>query len=234
MENKVGLYVTLIFHLSVLIVLLVCSIGGVVSKETSFVLDFSKQEEIEREKEVIEMKEKVSKELDQLLAAPSGRVRNVAVNAGERLKDDRHKDPSKVYDEARDLQRKLDATKAKSQAIDKADQDAYAALNKKDDKVNSDDKPYSGPSVISWRLDGRKAYNLPVPAYRGYGSGDVAVRIIVNKKGRVIKAEVVAGASANDSSLWDFALSAAKRSVFSSVNSPEQQEGEIVYRFIAQ
>ena len=48
-EDKAGLYFTVIFHLVVIIVLLVVQIGYALRKENSFVLDFSKQEEIERQ-----------------------------------------------------------------------------------------------------------------------------------------------------------------------------------------
>ena len=53
-EDKAGLYLTVIFHLTVIIVLLLYSIDTTIRREESFVLDFSKQEEIERrEKEEI-------------------------------------------------------------------------------------------------------------------------------------------------------------------------------------
>ena len=42
---------------------------------------------------------------------------------------------------------------------------------------------YQGPSVISYTLEGRKAMNLPVPAYKCMGGGDVSVSVIVNRKG---------------------------------------------------
>ena len=47
-ENKAGLYLTVIFHLTVIIVLLLYSIDSSIRREESFVLDFSKQEDIER------------------------------------------------------------------------------------------------------------------------------------------------------------------------------------------
>lgn len=238
-SSRVGLYTTLIFHLVVIIFLLASSISSLTSRETSFVLDFSKQEKIEKEKEVMEMKEKVSKELDQLLAASrnNSNVRNVAVDANSKhLKDDRHKNPNQVYNEHEELQRKLDAAKRQSQALDKQDAENYANLNKKDNSKSSDDaQSYQGPSVISYSLDGRKAHYLPVPAYKGYGSGDVAVMIFVNRKGRVTDAKIIEGASSNEPTLRSFAISAAKRSRFTaSATAVEPQQGEIVYRFIGQ
>ena len=47
-EDKAGLYTTVIIHLAVLIVLLATSLGFSIQRENSFVLDFSKLEELER------------------------------------------------------------------------------------------------------------------------------------------------------------------------------------------
>jgi hypothetical protein len=237
-KSRVGLYSTLIFHLSLIIILLIASIGGVVSKENTFVLDFTKQEQRQKEREVEEMKQKVSEEVDNLLAmarSQSSQVRNVAVDANERLRDDRNANPSRVYDEARDLQRKLDAAAQLSKQMDEREAQNFASLDAKEDKADNNSPAYSGPSVISYDLEGRKAQSLPVPAYKGYGGGDVSVKIYVNQKGRVIKAEVIQSASANDPSLWSFAEAAAKRSRFSaSTTAPDPQIGSILYRFIRQ
>lgn len=238
--NKAGLYSTLIFHLSLLIILLIASIGGVVSKENTFVLDFTKQEEREKEIEVEQMKQMVSEEVDNLIAmarSSAGQpVRNVAVNANERLKDDRNANPAKVYDDARELQRKLDAAAQRSKQLDAADAANYAQLDANDTKQDKNDAPaYSGPSVLSYDLEGRTGTSLPVPAYKGYGGGDVSVKIYVNRSGRVIKAEVVEGPSSTDASLRNYAVAAAKKSRFSaSTTAPDPQIGSIVYRFVRQ
>ena len=234
-EDRVGFYTTLIFHLAVLIVLLIVSIGRVATSEHTFVLDFTKQEELEKRQKEIELKEEVNKNLEDLLARqPQQRIRNVAVDAGSRLKDDRFKNPSEVYDEARELQRKLDASRrdalaqqASAEAVD---------LDPQKGEPSSDAAPaYRGPSVISYELAGRKALNLPVPAYKGYGAGDVLVDIEVNQAGRVTAASVRAGESSADASLHSFALDAARRSRFSaSPDAEKAQTGWILYRFIAQ
>ena len=88
-ERRTGLYATLAFHLGVLIILLLISIGSVVDKEHSFVLDFTKQEEREKEIKQMEMKEEAKRQIDELLGRPAPRVRNVAVDAGERLRDNK-------------------------------------------------------------------------------------------------------------------------------------------------
>ena len=43
-DVKAGIYITVIFHLAVLIILLICQIGAALRKDNSFVIDFSKQE----------------------------------------------------------------------------------------------------------------------------------------------------------------------------------------------
>ena len=230
-EKKTGFYATIIFHLVVLIIFLLTAIHGVVSEETSFVLDFSKLEELEQIAKQEELKAKASKELDDLLSGKTtpNQYRNVAVDRNAALKDDRFKNPNQVYDEARELQRKLDASRAAALREQQGD-DAVATNN----NLPSDNAPqYKGPYVISYSLDGRKAMSLPVPAYKCQGGGDVSIRITVNKKGYVTAAAVIGNVA--DECIVKSALAAAKRSRFTaSSTAPDKQIGEIVYRFIAQ
>lgn len=232
-EKKVGFYSTIIFHLVVLIIFLLTAIHGIVSEETSFVLDFSKLEEIEKIEKLEELKQQASKELDDLLSGrASNSYRNVAVDrSNQPLRDDRFKNPNQVYDEARELQRKLDASRAA--ALREQGSDDVASNNENLPKENA--QQYKGPSVISYTLDGRKAISLPVPAYKCQGGGDVSVQITVNRKGYVVAAQVIESVSSSDECIVRSAIAAAKRSRFrASTTAPEKQVGEIVYRFIAQ
>ena len=235
-EHKVGFYSTVIFHLLALILLLSFSIGTVAQSETSFVLDFTKQEELERQEKEMEFKENVKEQLEDILKSTRKDIRNVAVDAGSKLKDDRFKNPSEVYDQAKELQRKLDASAREAKAQRDADDAAeLASKNARNDEEESNQSTYRGPSVISYELEGRKAIYLPVPAYKGYGSGDVLVEIEVNRKGRVTAARVLTTASSGDAALHEFAIEAAKRSRFSSSETADKsQRGTILYRFIAQ
>ena len=231
-ENRIGLYSTIIFHLVVLIILLVYSIGASVKKESSFILDFTQQEKqelIKQQQELKEFKDRVSKELDAMIAAaPTPVVRNAVVDANA----------IKARAEREALGRSVEEALAANRR---------AALQAEDDEVATEDNPdaggdsegevheYSGPSVLSYDLEGRKAVHLPIPAYKGFGGGDVAVAIYVNRSGKVIKAQVIESASSKDKSLWSWAVKAAERSRFSrSDSAPDPQKGSIVYRFIAQ
>ena len=94
-EDKAGIYTTVIIHLAVLIVLLATSLGFSLQSENSFVLDFSKLEELERlqeEEESLrkeaEFQQAISDRLEAEIGAAPGGYRNVAVDRAA-LKDDR-------------------------------------------------------------------------------------------------------------------------------------------------
>ena len=236
-ENRAGLYLTVIFHLTVIIVLLIYQIDSTMRKEESFVLDFSKQEEIERKAKEQIFKEDISRRLDELIAAAQssdGQIRNIAVDASRaQLKDDRGTDAEQLYKEAERLANELKNGQRDAIEEDAIEETVEMQHQKKPD--NRQQKEYSGPSVVSYSLDGRKASHLKIPAYRCYGSGDVTVIITVNNAGMVVNAKVMEDISATDRCLRDFAVRAARLSRFSaSQNSPSNQTGEIVYRFIAQ
>ena len=235
-EDRAGLYLTVIFHLTVIIVLLLYSIDSTLKREESFVLDFSKQEEIERKEKEEIFKEDISRRLDEMIAAAqsnSAPIRNIAVDAGStRLKDDRGTDAEQLYKDAERLAKDL-----KNGGKDAIEEDAREETVKMQHqkKSDTDQKEYSGPSVVSYNLDGRKASHLKIPAYRCYGAGDVTVIITVNNAGMVVKAEVMDAVSSDDQCLRSFAVRAARLSRFSaSQTAPPNQQGEILYRFIAQ
>ena len=233
-EDKAGLYITIIFHLVVIIVLLAYQIDSTLKREESFVLDFSKQEEIEQRQKEEAFKEDISKRLDELIAAASSSsdpIRNIAVDAGSTLKDDRNTDADQLYKDAERLAQEL----RDGQQLEDAREETVELKPEKKKTDDSKKKEYSGPSVLSYNLDGRKASHLKIPAYRCYGSGDVTVIITVNNAGQVVGAKVLDAVSSSDQCLRNFAVRAARLSRFSaSTTAPPNQTGEILYRFIAQ
>lgn len=235
-DSRAGLYITVIFHLTVIIALLLYQIDSTVRKEESFVLDFSKQEEIERIKKEEEFKEDISKRLDDLIAAArssSKPIRNIAVDAGNQLKDDRGTDAEQLYKDAAKLA--ADLKNGTKDAIEEDAREETVEMQHQRKPADDEQKEYSGPSVVSYTLDGRKASNLKIPAYRCYGSGDVTVIITVNNAGVVTAAKVMDDISSDDACLRNFAVRAARLSRFSaSQTAPPNQKGEILYRFIAQ
>lgn len=234
-DQKAGLYITVSVHLAVIIILLAVRIGYEIKRENSFVLDFTQQEEKEREEEQARLQEKTALELERLLAAaslPTSEVRNIAVDRAA-LKDDKGINANELYQEAERLAQEL----KDGQKQQEDDPDAFASTQpeRQDRTTPEKPRPYSGPSVLSWSLDGRNASHLPIPAYRCYGAGEVSVIITVNNRGDVVNAKVDDKVSAADDCLRKFAVRAARLSKFSaSPSAPARQMGTITYAFIAQ
>lgn len=243
-EDKSGLYLTVILHLGVLIVLLIAQISSTLRGESSYLLDFSAIEEQEQEEQETEFKESINERLDRLIAAASAapmtggssheEIRNIAVDADNRhLQDDRNTDADQLYRDIERLDRELKSG-AYAREIDHSGD--YAALQESAGKESGDSQEvYTGPSVVSYSLDGRKAIHLSIPAYRCPGGGDVTVRITVSQSGTVEAADIVDELSSGDRCLREYAKRAARLSRFTaSTSAPRKQFGDIVYRFIAQ
>lgn len=237
-EDKVGIQLTIIFHLVVIIAMLLAGIGHEVLAEKVFVIDYSQPEKEEKEPEPEKEEPKVDREaisrkIDQMLAEArvSSVYRNVAVNTA--LKDDRHSAA-----EADQLMKDANRLSADLKAGFKSDIEEDAVnetVEHKQAPKEEEARPYSGPSVLSWTLDGRKASRLPIPAYRCYGAGVVTVVIVVDQQGKVVKSEINEAVSSADACLRTFALKAADRSRFNvDMSAPVRQVGEIVYSFVAQ
>ena len=233
-EDKAGLYTTVIIHLAVLIILLATSLGFSLQSENSFVLDFSKleelerlQAEVERLKAEAEFQQAIANRLEAELGAAGG-YRNVAVDRAA-LKDDRGTDADQLYKDAERLARELKG------GFEAPDDGFTANLPSKDDGKQKEQKPYSGPSVVSYYLEGRKASKLSIPAYRCMGAGEVTVLITVDNSGTVVAAKVDESCSSADGCLRSFAIRAARLSRFSAdPKASPRQQGNIVYQFIAQ
>ena len=231
-DQKAGLYITVSVHLAVIIVLLAARIGQELKRENSFVLDFTQQEEKERKEARQQFEEATAEQLERLLAAAQGvPIRNVTVDRSA-LKDDKGINADELYKEAERLAQEL--KEGQNRQEDPEDFVSTAQPeNRPPEKKQT--QAYSGPSVLSWSLDGRKASRLPIPAYRCYGAGEVTVIITVNNRGDVINAKVDNDVSTQDGCLRTFAVRAARLSKFSSSTSaPARQMGTITYAFIAQ
>lgn len=232
-EDRAGLYITVIVHLTVIIILLASQLSLSLRKEESFLLDFSRQETLEKLEQELAMKEEISRRLDELISAQgSVPVRNVVVDRGV-LKDDRGTDAEQLYKDAERLQEALNNTFNREESPEEYVPVAPPKTEGQDKKEQKE--VYSGPSVVSYSLDGRKASRLPIPAYRCMGSGQVTVIITVDNAGNVLIAKIDDNISSDDTCLRNFAIRAARSARFSaSPTAPARQVGNIVYAFIAQ
>jgi len=237
-QQQTGIYVTVIVHLLVVIFLLVSKINSTRQEKMSILIDFSHDELKEKEEKLLQEKQQLIDEVENLLReAREGKViRNVAVNTEDlrtsTLKDDKGIN-EQVYEDARLMQERLDANRKRTQDLQTANNNVPVYSESR--KNQASNESFKGASVISYTLDGRRGMYLPVPVYKCLQGGDVCVQIEVNQNGYVVKANVLVLASAVDDCLHDAAVKAAKLSRFNaSESAPKQQTGTIVYRFVAQ
>ncbi len=232
--HSVGIYSTISIHLVLANVFLIYQIKTTSYPETVFTVDFSKQEEkIAKEKKDQRIKD-FEKELDKTLShnARKHELRNAAVDKSDKtLRDDRHKNPSSIYEEARQVQARLDASRKAAQQQQGGDVVPAAAS----ETTNKKTAVYKGPSVLSYDLSGRKAMRLPVPVYQCQGGGDVTVLIEVDQRGYVVSTKIQISGSVDNNCLHEAAKRAASTSRFAAnASAPNRQKGYITYRFIAQ
>lgn len=235
-DNIIGILVTVSVHLAVILVLFLTVVTpGLRREQTRILLDFSKEDPVEKLEKEIERKKAANDRVEKMLREAGVRpesdpIRNVTVNRGA-LKDDRGTDAEKLYDDARRIEKQYrDNMNRKSE-----DFAAVAAPKPKEKPRQEQTNVYQGPSVLSYSLGDRKGSYLPIPAYKCIGAGEVTVIVTVNAAGDVTDAKIQEGVSSADRCLRDYAIGAAKRSRFSRSKTGNPKEiGNIVYSFIAQ
>ena len=76
---------------------------------------------------------------------------------------------------------------------------------------------------------------MPIPVYKCEFGGKIVVAVVVNRQGRVVKAEVVDTESDKDDALREVAVDAALKSEFNAdEKASERQAGTITYNFVKQ
>lgn len=196
--------------------------------------------EMENLQELIEQKERLEQQVreEQLLRQMEQEyeaIRNRASNAeGELdagLRDAQGTNASQIYDQAADVQARLNASR---DAYERGLQSASDILNNRPTdargETNADrtNRQRGRVTVTYYFPSGRSHRNLPVPSYQCEGGGTVVVNVEANAGGRIIKASASRGA---DPCLKDYAERAALRSQF---YTGAQEAGTITYEFVAQ
>jgi len=240
----VGILGTVIFHLIAAIIFMSFQLRSLkIDDRDEFVIEFAPEEE----------KPEIQEKLISLPATTLERIlqddpemlniaRNLANKSEEKVNPDDY----------------IDMVKEELIKSGKLSEDNYIdelkrnRLNTEDDKMAfekeepaKEDKPlesqemaanYKGATRIYYDLAGRTHTYLPIPIYKCQGAGKVALRIEVNQKGSVEKAQVIAGESTtSEPCLIETAVNSALISRFNSdVASPKIQTGTLTYHFVAQ
>ncbi len=166
-------------------------------------------------------------------------IRNIAVDATKEdlnpgLFDEKSIDADELYLDAQRIREEMQ--KNRELWENSQDEEAINIPNVEKKQIEPEDiGHFKGPTVISYFLANRKAYRLPVPAYKCEGGGQVVVDIEVAPDGQVRKVSIDTQNSVIDECMNQAALAAAKSSVFSpSQSAPSKQNGSITYLFVKQ
>jgi len=242
-QHKVGILGTISIHLMIAISLLIFKMN-VTSTYNRYDIEVNFKNEYlpitPEEKEILDRQEAIAitKAIRQGLEAST--IKNIAVDETKSnelnptLQDDRGTNASDLYGEASRLKEQMNTNK------DKYDQSLLKGTEEIPNTPNKNIKPkeeskYKGPAVISYFLEGRKAMELPVPAYKCQFGGQVVVDIEVGRDGKVLKADIDSKNSIADECINTAAIKSALESSFTvSTQSAPRQKGSITYLFVPQ
>lgn len=238
--HRRGIMGTVIFHLLLAILLLSMSLSNVnVHQELEIVYEAPEPEEIQKKLEEELQKEEIRKktsdeEVEKLL-------RSVVSNENAKdKKRSRDANVQKYIDEVMDdLNKGSDSYgnryKAQKDKNYRKDSLQHARDRKAQELDSLKSTFYSGESSVSYNLKDRYARFLPIPVFKCEFGGKVVVKIAVNRKGIVQKAEIVEGQSNSDDCLRDVAVDASLRARFNEKpDAPALQTGTITFNFVKQ
>lgn len=231
-ENINGILGTVIFHLLIVVLILATRLSSFNHQdEHSILVEFDIDVSEEEFREFTE-----SLLARNLLDYESSHTRNIAVNvSADRPVADQFKDLSPQ--EASELESRIndilnDAANGIMPKPDQPEIDFEAPVAPVREE-SEDIEPYSGPTTITYDLEGRTHLRVPVPVYKCPEGGIVEVNISVDRQGKVIKANIDGSSeNFNESCNHQMALESAMNSLFSqSADSPTIQTGIITFYF---
>ena len=228
-----------IFHL-VLAIFLVC-VG--ISR-----LDSQQRMEIEidmPEPEIVQQKQEEQKKKEQILQQSADEevnemLRSLAVNEDAVKRNAETQPHERVEEYIEQIQEEIDSDyggryRANKNKHYKEDSIRVQRVKKERMLDSLQSTVYVVKSSVSYNIKGRYKTYLPIPVYKCEFGGKIVVAVVVNRQGRVIKAEVVDTESNKDDSLREVAVDAALKSEFNvDEKAPERQTGTITYNFVKQ
>lgn len=235
--HRTGILGTVIFHLLLAIFLLAVGISNLrIAEGTEVELAAPPAEEIRKILEEKQHKEEIrkrasSEEVQEML-------RSIAVNENSRTKSAPARNVEKYIDDVRrELEQDPRSGRYKARENKDYRRDSLQHARDKREQLLDSLKStfYSGKSSVSYNLAERYARFLPIPVFRCEFGGKVVVKITVDRRGKVQRAEVVEAESQPDDCLYAVAVDAALRSAFNEkAGAPALQVGTITYNFVKQ
>ena len=234
-DHRVGLFITIIIYLIIGIGVFASKIviGRKVSQQGMYI-DLQTVEMLEKERDrLAEEVRRANQKIDW------SKIRNTSSNENalnENLADDRGTKTAELNSDAEAVEARM---RANREAYERGLKDAKRAGERTEESKSSSDNANSdrkvkGSVTVSFSFKNPVRYSryLVKPAYRCEGGGEVVVKAVIDRTGKVLSAVVVSG---GDECMRQTAISAAKGSTFDhNSDAPAKQEGTITYIFIPQ
>ncbi|MFV0344831.1 MAG: hypothetical protein ACK5IQ_01050 [Bacteroidales bacterium] len=232
---------TLVAHIFIFVFLIYTDMKAPANiVENEVVIDFS--QDIEASEEQVEETQDDKQAQEALTNEGSARGEQHEVETTTNISEVVRQRTDNVFDE--DYDEQIEQAKALVQSVSNNLAKKIPELPPQDMSVVSSDgmteeeakeKIFSGESNIVYYLDNRYHKTLFVPVYLAKSAQKVEVEIIVDRQGRVLKANPVIVGNPEDLTIYAYAKQAALRSTFNVSNSsPSRQRGKIVYSFVGQ
>jgi hypothetical protein len=233
-ENAAGILGTVAFHMVLIAVFLAIKISTEKSLLESLIMLEFEEELTEEELNLEEPDPEFEEKLAHFLEEPAS---NIPVNLARQI--DRELSTEEYL---RELEKDLDANRPEEYEEMQERLKELEEMEREGLAMEAEDIPerepavYEGPTNIYYDLEFRYHLRLPVPVYKCEGAGLIEVKIVVDQRGRVVKAETdKPGDTANEICLAEAAISAALKTRFNAdYDAPPGQVGSITYHFIAQ
>lgn len=235
--HETGVLGTVVVHLLVAILLVSIGIARVsASLGTEVELAAVPDKVVEQQREEMKKREEIRKRTT--AAEVQAMLRSIATNENARRGADAQRKTQAYIDEVtEELAKEGYSGRYKPHHDEKYRADSLQhARDRKEQLLDSLKSTfYSGKSSVSYNLADRYARVLPIPVFKCEFGGTVVVRVAVDRRGRVQRAEVDVSQSQTDDCLYDVAEDAALRSRFNErPAAPEVQVGTITYHFVKQ
>ena len=233
-EHRHGVMGTVIFHLVLAIFLVCVGISRLDSQQRMEIeIDMPEPEIVEQKKKEQILQQSADEEVNEML-------RSLAVNEDAVKKNAETQPHERVEEYIEQIQEEIDSDYGGRYRANKnkhyKEDSIRVQRDKKERMLDSlQSTVYVGKSSVSYNIKGRYKTYLPIPVYKCEFGGKIVVAVVVNRQGRVIKAEVVDAESNKDDSLREVAVDAALKSEFNvDEKAPERQTGTITYNFVKQ
>ena len=233
-EHATGILGTIAFHMVLIAVFLAIKISTEKSLLETLIMFEFEEEVTEEQMYMQEPDPEFEEKLARYLEEPRS---NVPVNLARQI-DQELSTEKYVQELEKDLDenRPEDWEEMKERLKELEEINQEELIMEAEDITKREPAVYEGPTNIYYDLEFRYHLRLPVPVYKCEGAGLIEVKIVVDQRGRVVKAEAdKPGNTANEICLEEAAISAALSTRFNAdYDAPVNQVGTITYHFIAQ